>query len=239
MIRRIAVLLILALSPTSLLLAQKDTSASHYNAHLPTITKPSRDFFMLELGYNKWITKPDSIKTKPVGYVLKAYVCYDFPIKKSKLSFATGIGIDASVVYLDKQVISFNDTGVLGNSARFLNSSTYKRYKFTTLYLQAPFELRYYGNTQNRNNGFKAALGVEVGTLLGAHTKGLRSVGGTNIKDKENTKRYVSPWNFAATARVGYGNFTVFGSYNITNVFKDLNGPVITPMTLGLCISGL
>ncbi len=256
MIRRIAVLLTLVLFPTSLLLAQKknsnitlhgsgddityskDSTRNLYN-HLTPISKPSRDFLMIELGYNNWISKPDSIKTKSFGYVFKSYLCYDFPIKKSKLSFATGIGINAAVVYFDKQVMAVNDTGTLGNAAHFLSSTEYKRYKFTTVYLQAPFELRYYGNTQNRNNGFKAALGVEVGTLLGAHTKGIRSVGGTTIKDKENTKRYVSPWNFAATARVGYGNFSLFGSYNITGVYKDANGPVITPMTVGLCISGL
>ena len=239
MIRRIAVLLILALFPTTFLLAQKDSLKSRYDAHLPAISKPSRDFFMMEFGYNNWLTKPDSVKTKGFGYVFKTYLCYDFPIKKSKLSFATGIGIDASVVYLDKQVIAVSDTGAAGNAARFLSSDKYKRYKFTTVYLQAPFELRYYGNKENRNNGFKAALGVEVGTLLGAHTKGVRSVSGTTVKDKIDTKRYVSPWNFAGTARIGYGNFTLFGSYNFTNIYKDASGPVITPMSFGLCISGL
>ena len=255
MIKRIAVLLILALFPTSFLLAQKnsvsihgsgedfkyskDSAATLYNKALPAIIKPSRDFLMIDLGYNTWMSKPDSVKSKSFGYVFKTYLCYDFPIKKSKLSFATGIGISASVIYLNQQILANNDTGAMGNAAHFLSSTEYKRYKFSTIYLQAPFELRFYGNTQNRNNGFKAAIGVEVGTLLGAHTKGVRSVGGINIKDKENTKRYVSPWNFAGTARIGYGNFTLFGSYNITGVFKDTNGPVITPMSIGLCISGL
>jgi hypothetical protein len=236
MIRRIAVLLVLALLPASFLFAQKDSLSSRYNNIVPAIVKPSRDFLMVELGYNKWITKPDSIKTKSFGYVFKTYLCYDFPIKKSKFSFATGLGIDVNVVYLDKQVINNTDTT---SAATFVTSNTYKRYKFVTTYLQAPFELRYFSNQQNRNSGFKAAIGIEVGTLLGAHTKGIRSVSGTNIKDKENVKRYLTPWNFAGTARIGYGNFTLFGSYNFTNVFKDANGPVITPMSVGLCITGL
>ena len=236
MTTRIALLLILVFLPLSFIFAQKDSLSSRYSNLPPAIVKPSRDFLMVELGYNNWITKPDSIKTKSIGYVFKTYLCYDFPIKKTKFSFATGLGVDVNVVYLDNQVIANNDTV---SAAHIVASSEYKRYKFVTTYLQAPFELRYFSNPHNRNNGWKAALGIEVGTLLGAHTKGLRSVGGTNIKDKENTKRYLSPWNFAGTARVGYGNFTLFASYNFTNVFKDANGPVVTPMSVGLCLTGL
>ncbi|MBC7553379.1 MAG: outer membrane beta-barrel protein [Taibaiella sp.] len=243
MIKRIAVLVCLFLLPTSFLLAQKDSMSKSYTTKMPTVVKPSRDFFMLQIGYNNWVKKADSlnnVNTKSIGYVFNAFFCYDFPIKKSNMSFATGVGINTSVVYLNNQVLSVSDTGVRGNMAHFINDTVnYKRYKFNTVYLQAPFELRYYSNIQNRNKGFKAALGVQVGAFLGAHTKGLRSVSGVNIKDKENTKRYVSPWNFAATARVGFGNFAVFGSYNITNVFKDANGPVVTPFSFGLSISGL
>ncbi len=255
MTKRLALLVIFTILSTSGLFAQRkveglkadkasysnDSTSTLYDAHLPApIKKSARDFFMIQLGYNNWMTKPDSVKTKPVGYVFNMFLCYDFPIKKSKLSFATGIGINTSVVYLDHQMLRNNDTGAYGNAAHILNdTSNTKRYKFNTTYLQAPFELRYYSNINNRNSGFKAAIGVQVGAFIGAHTKELTSVGGTNIKYKENTKRYISPWNFAATARVGLGNFSLFASYNITNVFKEANGPELTPFSAGLCISGL
>ena len=254
MLKRIALLSLLIIQ-TSFLFAQKasiygsgqdikyskDSANALYGSRVPQIVKPSRDFLMVQLGYNTWINKPDSIKLKTVGYVFNAYICYDFPIKKSKMSFAAGIGINSSVVYLDKQRLANRDTGAYGAQAHFYNDTVNaaKRYKFNTTYLQAPFELRYFSNSQNRNKGFKAALGVTVGAFIGAHTKAVSSVGGTNIKDKENTKRYISPWNFAATARIGMGNFSVFGSYNITNVFKDASGPAVTPFSLGLCVTGL
>jgi opacity protein-like surface antigen len=203
----------------------------------PAIVKPSRDFVMLQFAYNNWVKKPDSINTKTFGYAFNGYLCYDFPIKKTHLSFAAGLGINASVIYLNQQVINNRDTVP---SARFVaDTGRYKRYKFATTYLTAPFELRYYSNLLNRNKGFKAAIGIEVGTLLGAHTKGLRAEGGVNVKDKVSTKRFLSPWNFAATARVGWGNFSLFGSYNLTTVFKDQAGPPITPMSLGICLTGL
>lgn len=211
---------------------------------LPKVTKPARDFVMVQFGYTHWETTPDTTRLmpekKPFAYTFNAYLCYDFPIKKTKLSFAAGLGINTSVTYLNKQRISVTDVDTNGMDASFVPDTTnYKRYKFNTAYLQAPFELRYYGNTNNRNKGFKAAIGMQVGTLLGGHTKMLRGVEGNNIKDKQNFKRYLSPWNFAATARVGWGNFSVFGSYNITPVFKDNAGPIITPITMGICLSGL
>lgn len=240
--RKITALIAIFLIHSSLLQAQDEKVSS--NATPPPIVKASRDFVMVQFAYTNWIQKPDSIKTKPFNYMFNAYLCYDFPIKKSKLSFATGLGISASVTYLNSQVIANADTGVLyGNAARFLPDTAvngkYKRYKFGTTYIQAPFELRYFSNSLNRNRGFKAAIGMQVGTLLGAHTKGLKSVEGINIKDKEDTKRYLSPWNFAATARVGWGNFSLFGSYNLTNVFKENEGPVITPISVGFCLTGL
>ncbi len=241
--RRILAIMALLLVPSSWLMAQ-EAEKMNKNAAPPPITKPSRDFVMINLGYTTWL-KNDSIantvKTKSIAYTVNAFLCYDFPIKKTKLSFAAGIGISASNVFLDKQVYVNRDTSaVLGSQARFLNDTFgYKRYKFSTTYLQAPFELRYFGNTDNRNKGFKAAIGIQVGTLLGGHTKGIRGVGGTNIKEKVGSKRFLSPWNFAATARVGWGNFGVFGSYNLTNVFKDGVGPQLTPLTVGIVITGL
>jgi len=207
----------------------------------PPIVKPSRDFLMIQLTYLlPQQSVKDSIKLKSINYGFNAFLCYDFPIKKSNMSFAAGLGISASNLYLKDQLLMLSDTGKLGVGARVVNDTAdYKRFKFTTAYLQAPFELRYFSNKYNRNKGFKAALGIQVGTLLGAHTKGLRGVGGSNIKEKVNTKRYISPWNFAATVRFGYGNFSVFGSYNLTPVFRDNTGPPVTPAAIGICITGL
>ena len=239
--RRVLALLVFLLIPSSLLLAQDATDKMNGNATPPPIVKPSRDFVMIDLTYNNWIKKPDTVKTKTIGYGFNAYLCYDFPIKKTKLSFAAGLGISASVTYLNQQVIANTDTiTALASQAHFLaDTFHYKRYKFVTAYLTAPFELRYFNNKLNRNKGFKAAIGMQIGTLLGAHTKGVTSKGGINVKDKIDTKRYVSPWNFAATARVGWGNFSLFGSYNLTTVFKENAGPPITPMSVGICITGL
>lgn len=205
----------------------------------PDIVKPSRDFLMLQLGYNNWTGQPDSVKVKGVGYAFNGFLCYDFPLKKTHLSFATGLGVSVNVVYFNQQRISFNDTVAATSGEAHFYSSTDKRDKFVTTYLQAPFELRYFSNMKNRNKGFKAAVGLQIGTLLGAHLKEVNTVSGVTVNEKINSKRYLSTWNFAATARVGLGNFAIYGSYNLTDVFKDKQGPPATPYSIGLCITGL
>jgi hypothetical protein len=205
-----------------------------------TVEKPSRDFLMLKFNYNGWGNMPDSIKTKGLSRGFNASISYDFPIKKSHFSFAAGLGIGVSNIFLDDQVIRVSDTGSLGQ-ARFVKDTgdVYKRYKLTTAYLEMPLELRFFGNNQNRNKGFKAAIGATVGMNIGAHTKGVTSAGGTKIIEKESTRRFMQQWSFAATARIGYGNFSLFGSYNLTPIFKDNLGPAVVPYSVGLCITGL
>lgn len=218
--------------------AQDVVKDDNKNDSKTAVVKKSRDFLMLQIMYNGWLNTPDSIKTKGLNRGFNAYVCYDFPIKKSHFSFAAGLGIGVDNIYLDNQEIVLNDVVDSNAQARFIPESiAYKRYKVTTTYLEAPFELRFFGNKNNRNKGFKAAVGLRVGTLIGAHTKGKED--GTKIVYKTNTKNYLETWRFAGTVRVGYGNFTLMGTYNLTNLYKDNQGPPITPFSVGLCITGL
>lgn len=236
MYKRIALLLAVLFFQSYHLMAQ-DVEGKEEKS---TISKPSRDFVMMQFTYDNWLNKPDSIDITGLGHGANFYLCYDFPISKSNFSFAAGIGIGTSTVYIgNNQELVLNDTGSSA-VARFSDESQdYKKFKFATTYLEAPFELRYFGNKENRNKGFKAAIGLRVGTLVGAHTKGRYSVDGTKVTDKVNSKRFLETWRYAATLRLGWGNFTILGAYNIGSVFKDGKGPQVNPISFGLCITGL
>jgi hypothetical protein len=206
------------------------------------VVKPSRDFIMFQLTYENWAQTPDSVKIGGIGRGFNAYLCYDFPISKSNFSFAAGIGIGTSNIYFDDQLLVMNTTS---SSVRFRNVDTaadanfYKKSKLNTAYLEAPFELRFFGNKENRNRGFKAAIGMKVGLLVGAHTKNKNTVNGPAIVEKVNTKRYIQGWRFAPTARIGWGNFSVYGSYNLSPLFNSGQGPEVYPYSIGICITGL
>lgn len=199
---------------------------------------PSRDYVMLQIGYDTWNSAPDSIAITGIGRTFNAYLCYDFPIQKSNFSFAAGLGIGTSNIYLKNQQILLTDTS---SYIQFIPENIdYKKYKLTTAYVEAPFELRYFSNKENRNVGFKAALGMRVGALVGAHTKGKRTLNNKPIVEKVNTKRYLDTWRYALTLRLGYGNFSVYGAYQLNSLFRAGSGPEsIRPIQIGLCLSGL
>ncbi|MBS1616286.1 MAG: PorT family protein [Bacteroidetes bacterium] len=231
-------LLLLSLLAVSPAIAQ--TSTPSPSAAASAIAKPSSDFLMLQFTYESWAQTPDSVKIGGFGRGFNGYLCYDFPIQKSHFSFAAGLGIGTSNIYFQDQQLRLSDTGAAGQQVHFEKESyDYKKYKLTTAYLEAPFELRYFGNMDNRNRGFKAAIGLRAGLLVGAHVKDSRTVDGTKVVEKINTKRYLDKWRFGATARIGWGNFSLFGSYNLNTLFKDGSGPGVVPYSIGLCLSGL
>lgn len=201
-----------------------------------TVEKPSRDFVMLKLTSSGWAGAPDSVNTKGIGRGFAASIMYDFPIKKSHFSFAAGIGVNAQNVFFDNQALNFKDTG---SQVLFAASNGIKRYKFTTTRLEMPLELRFFANNKNRNRGFKASIGANVGLFISAHTKAVTGSGGSKFNDKITTKRFMEQWNFAPTMRIGYGNFSLFGSYSLTPIFKEGAGPAVMPFSVGICLTGL
>jgi|JI10StandDraft_1071094.scaffolds.fasta_scaffold183949_2 hypothetical protein len=208
-----------------------DSKKSNFSA-------PSRDYVMLQLGYEGWSGAPDSIKLGGIGRAINAYLCYDFPLAKSNFSFAAGAGIAVSNVYLKNQVINLTDTST---QILFMPETVdYKKYKMSTAYLEVPFELRFFANKENRNKGFKASIGLKVGALVSSHTKGKRTFNNKPVIEKVSTKRYLETVRYAGTLRLGYGNFSVYGQYSIGNLFKVNNGPEnVRPYQIGICITGL
>ncbi len=203
--------------------------------------KPSRDFVMFQLTYNNWNGTPDSVNVTGIGRGFNGYICYDFPIKASNFSFAAGLGISTNSIYFKDQKVIMNTsaTAIAFQDIDASMTNLYKRNKLTTTYLEAPFELRYFGNKENRNKGFKVALGMRVGLLMGTSAKTRHTIAGPAIVEKVNTTRYVQNWRFAPTARIGWGNFSLYGSYNISQLFNAGQGPEVFPYALGICITGL
>lgn len=199
----------------------------------------SNDFLMIQLSYDGWAGAPDSIKSG-LNRGFNVALMYDFPFKKSKLSMAAGLGISTSGVYLKNHTMDIQ--GKLNPNQVSFPTSTAKKNKVATTYLEIPIELRYRSVPDNANKGFKAAIGVKVGALVDAHTK-VKYTGANGSKDidKDANRGFFNPWRFSATGRVGYGNFALFGSYSLNPLLKDNNSNNldIRPYQIGICLSGL
>ncbi|MFY0252905.1 porin family protein [Chitinophaga sp. 30R24] len=199
----------------------------------------SNDFLMIQLAYDGWSGKPDSVRTG-LNRGFNVALMYDFPFKKSKMSLAPGLGVSTSGVYLKDHYMDIQ--GKLNANQATFPSTTNKKNKIATTYIEIPVELRYRSVPDNANKGFKAAVGVKIGALVDAHTKE-KYVGANGDKniDKDQNRGFFNPWRFSGTARVGYGNFSLFGAYSINTLLKDNNNNNvdIRPYQIGICLSGL
>jgi hypothetical protein len=210
------------------------------------ISARSKDHFLLQFGYTAWSGMPDSINTRGIPRSFNVYFMFDFPFRTSpKLSAAIGAGVSTNNMYFEKTYVDIS--GRLANRLGFVNVSDtnyFKKFKLLTTYLEVPVEFRYTANPETPNRSLKAAIGVKIGTLVSASTKGknLLNKAGQNVNaftQKEKSRRYFNTTRFSATARLGYGVWSLFGTYQLNSFIKEGFGPDVRPITVGLTLSGL
>lgn len=209
--------------------------------------------FALDLGFNL-PTEKQNFNTGIMGSrTLNLYYFYDYQIGKSKFSVHPGIGLG-----LDRY--KFNNNRTLGYIAgpnspydtlrmvpasSIVGTNKIKKTQLLTNYLDIPVELRFNSNPNDLGRSFKASLGFKFGILYESFTKiKYRQEGETKkLKDKQNYN--LNPFRYGLTFRVGAGNFSMFGYYNLSPLFKSGKGPIkgkgpaddITNFTIGFTLA--
>ena len=205
------------------------------------------DHLMLQFSSDHWTGVPDSINNHIKGFSRGAnvYVMMNKPFKGNpKLSVAYGVGISTSNMVFKKMAVDVKSTGAKLPFISLDSSNHFKKYKLTTAFLEVPIELRFTADPVNDRKSIKGAIGVKVGTLLSVHTKG-KTLQDKNDKTinayvlKENSKRFFNSTRLSVTGRISYGNFGIFGSYQVNNLFKDGVAAAIKPFQVGITLSGL
>ncbi len=205
------------------------------------------DHLLVQISSDHWAGAPDSISSHMKGFSrgLNMYFMLNKPFKTDpRWSVAFGLGIGSSNIFFKKMDVNLNASGNMLPFTSLDSTDHFKKYKLTTAFLELPVELRYTFNPENEKKSWKIAIGAKVGTILSAHTKGksLQNKYGTTLNnyiEKENKRNFLSGTRVCGTARVGIGNFSLFGSYQVSALLKDGAGPVLHPFQIGLCLSGL
>ena len=205
------------------------------------------DHLMVQLSSDRWTGAPDSINSRIKGLARGAnvYLMLDQRFKTSpQWSVAFGLGVSTSNIYFKNMVVGINAKTNKLPFSKVDSVNHFKKYKLNTAFIEVPLELRFTFDPVNESKSIKAAIGVKVGTLLSVHTKGktLLDKNGTVINTytaKETGKGYFNSTRLSGTARVGYGNFSLFGSYQFNNIFKDGVAADIKLFQVGLNFSGL
>lgn len=208
------------------------------------------DHFMFQFGSDSWTNKPDSVKTGG-GFSrhFNAYFMYDIPFKSNQhYSVAVGAGLGTSNIFFnDHTAVDIRSTSsTLPFKHLDSTANHFVKNKLTTIYFQAPVELRYYTNPENPSKSWKYAAGLKIGTLVKAYTKSKNYVNaagnplfGKSYIEKRSSNRFFSTTDIALTGRVGYGLVSFDLGYQVTGVIRDGLGPVMNKFSFGLTISGL
>ena len=225
----------------------KDSTSSVPAKTKISLANRANDHLMIQLTSDHWSGMTDSIANHQQGFSrgFNAYFMLDKPFRSSpKFSIGFGVGISTSNINFKRINI---DVKSLTPTLPFTpadSTNHFKKYKLATSYLEVPLEFRYSSKPLQPNKSFKIALGARVGTLVNAHTKGkiLQDKNNNTINsytEKENDKRFINGTRFIATARVGYGIFSLYGAYQINTVLKSGTGPLMHLYQVGITLSGL
>jgi len=225
-------------------------SAQTKDASKLDLTGRAADHFMMQFGSDSWTGKPDSVKTGG-GFSrhFNIYFMFDKPFKSNPhYSVAFGAGVGTSNIFMNDHTLVDIKSAAAALPFHHIDSISnhFAKSKVTTIYFQAPVELRYFTDPEHPSKSWKYAAGLKFGTLLKAYTKSKNyvnsagnSVYGKTFIEKRISNRFFNATDVELTGRVGYGIVSLDMGYSITPVIRDGFGPVINKFSIGLTISGL
>jgi hypothetical protein len=197
----------------------------------------------IEFGFNNFLTSDKSIvMPDDINYMtLHSSKSSNFNINFSQLSlgltrhvgFVTGLGLNWNNYRFDgNNNITKGDNGVI----EVLDpGADLEKSKLTTLYLTLPFMLEL--QLPVHNNNLSIAAGPIGAVKIGSHSKMVFQDG---QKIKSNGDFSLNILRYGATARAGYGNFQLYGTYYMTPLFQTGKGPggyELYPFEIGIAFT--
>jgi hypothetical protein len=196
-----------------------------------------------EVGFNNYVTNNYNFSL-PAGieYMsLNSGKAMNFNLNFSQLSiglcrhigFVTGLGLSWNNYKFDGNNNIQKDAG--GNIIMLDPGETLKKSKLATLYLDLPvlFEIQIPTDHQRIN----IAAGPIGAIKISSHSK-MEFENGDKVKSDGDFS--LNMLRYGATARIGYENLEIYGTYYITPLFKHGKGPGgvdLFPFEIGLAFS--
>jgi hypothetical protein len=114
-------------------------------------------------------------------------------------------------------------------------SGGYRKHKLIAWYGQIPLLIKFETNPYEKKKNFHFAVGGYAGLLLSAHTKKKFNNGD---KTKVNDDYNLEPFHYGAMARIGFRGIDFYAKYELSNLFRENQGPAFHPFTFGISLTG-
>ncbi|MHB1279392.1 MAG: porin family protein [Bacteroidia bacterium] len=211
----------------------------------PKKVEPRKFWSGFDFGFNGYMTA-SGVTTMPMGSEgfdinqgKSLYMGFNFyelgiPIYKHNVVLLTGLGIDYNNYRFKNNYSPF---GTPDSSGAYVTRD-YEQNRLKTFYATMPLMLGLDFSKPGKK-GFHVAAGVVGGVRIGSYTKEKYNEGGDVIKTNTRGEHDLNPFRLSAQARVGYGDFTVFASYSLTEMFRENAGkPQVYPFNFGISFGG-
>lgn len=201
--------------------------------------------FVMDLGLNAMLN--NNSLDMPQGYELLeldrmkslnfhlSAVQQGINISQGKLRFVYGLGIEFNNYRFvedidfqkgqDKLTFAEND------------EKDYRKNKLVSQYLTMPLMLNFKSKPRNEDESFNIAAGIQLGYLVGSHTKQKWGRGRDKEKRKNRGDFNFEEYRYGYVFQMGYGDFNLYGKYYPTGVFKKNKGPQLQTASLGLVLT--
>ena len=151
---------------------------------------------------------------------------------KKYVGLQYGIGLEMFNFRFDKN-ISFRDD-IVGKMK--YDDVQFSKNKLFIKYLTVPIKLNF-NLAPMANKPLHASIGMSAGYLLKARNKQISAERG---KEKYDGTFNLNNWRIATIGELGFGDFTIYGSYSHTNLFDDKQTILnMTPIAIGIKLSDL
>ena len=196
----------------------------------------------IEIGINGYADKNNSLGVpgthefleldygKSINWNLNIWE-QDIRLVGEYVKLITGLGFE-----FNHYAFKNNTTLIPGGDSIWAFTDTvanFDRNKLKTTYLTAPLMIGI-STSEDKRKAFRIAGGMILGYRIGSRLKQKYELGDDTFRPKVASAFNTSPFKYSATARVGYGRFTLYGNYALNSLFEDGEGPELHPFSVGI-----
>lgn len=155
---------------------------------------------------------------------------FEYALIKKRLGIVSGLGINWNNYHFDGNNNIQKVNGIVESKA--YADTSLKKSKLGMAFLSAPVLIEVQLPKDVYFN-----VGVIGGFKLYSRSKIVYHVDGDKEKEKEKDDFNLNSLRLGATARLGYDNVALYGTYYFTPMFETDKGPELYPINVGLALS--
>ena len=165
---------------------------------------------------------------------------YSINLINDKFGIVTGLGLEWNYYRFDNKNSILEDPTngkvIERNLAIERPSWDILESKLSTTYATLPLLLEFHSSSY-QHSGVIFSAGVIGGLKLGSNTKIVYKENDNKNKERVRDDYNLAPFRYGVHARLGVGDWMVFGTYYFTSIFESDKGPELYPISVGFALS--